>query len=151
MSNLSDGIFIHDKLRGWKWRSEEDIYHDHPGLELLWDDIHRKLRIRNVTMEKLFKLMDKNTSKSVDCKEFRNGLERAGIKPLPPVWQLEDLFRNFDADGSGVVAYHELASRADPSVQPNHELAKKLEMKKLAELKLQKRAAMGRIDNPSRD
>ncbi|CEM35351.1 unnamed protein product [Vitrella brassicaformis CCMP3155] len=64
------------------------------------------------TLKKIFMALDKNGDGSLTVQEIREGLTKAGLKDIPP--DLEQLMKEVDSDGSGVIDYTEfLAATLD--------------------------------------
>ena len=63
---------------------------------------------RNVSVSSLFNLMDADKSNSVTASEFQSGLAMGGIRPLPTVEAMKELFKEIDTDNSGSLSWEEL-------------------------------------------
>jgi len=72
--------------------------------QLSEDNIHQ--------LKSIFMQLDKNGDGSLTVQEIREGLQKAGMKEVPP--DLEQLMKEVDSDGSGVIDYTEfLAATID--------------------------------------
>ena len=58
-----------------------------------------------LTLARQFKIMDENGNKTIDFGEFCHGMKKAGLDIPEDV--LQELFNDFDYDGSGMISYDE--------------------------------------------
>jgi len=131
----------YDNETGWAWQDpHSDVYHSRPRLCQAWRGIRRQLRLKHTSIKGLF-ATEGDGSTAVGYREFRQGLVKAGLRPIPPEWlikalpphpstrtpptlatlwrqltpthprRLQDLFSTIDPDQPGSLSLQALARR----------------------------------------
>ena len=72
-----------------------------------------------LTLARQFKIMDENGNKTLDFGEFSRGMKAAGLDIPKDV--LQELFNDFDYDGSGFISYEEFMVKLLGELNPRRE------------------------------
>ena len=82
-----------------------------------------------LTLARQFKIMDENGNKTIDFGEFCKGMKNAGLNIPEDV--LQELFNDFDYDGSGFISYDEFMVKLLGDLNPRREAVVRAAFSKL--------------------
>ena len=90
------------------------------------NSLKKKLKARHVTAGQLFRMMDADRSNNLTREEFQRGLAMSGIRPVPPLEDVQALYDSLDVDKSRGISFEELhAALESPAPAPtSSDLAK---------------------------
>ena len=82
-----------------------------------------------LTLARQFKIMDENGNKTLDFGEFSKGIQNSGLDIPNEV--LQELFNEFDYDGSGFISYEEFMVKLLGNLNPRREAVVRAAFNKL--------------------
>ena len=82
-----------------------------------------------LTLARQFKIMDENGNKTLDFGEFSKGIQNSGLDIPNEV--LQELFNEFDYDGSGFISYEEFMVKLLGNLNPRREAVARAAFNKL--------------------
>ena len=82
-----------------------------------------------LTLARQFKILDENGNKTLDFGEFCKGMKNAGLNIPEDV--LQELFNDFDYDGSGMISYDEFMVKILGNLNPRREAVVRAAFNKL--------------------
>jgi len=72
-------------------------------------DLRKKLKARHVTAGQLFRMMDADRSNNLTREEFQRGLAMSGVRPVPPIEDIDLVYSALDVDKSRGISFEELS------------------------------------------